>query len=65
VVLFELVVQYVRVGEFRVQRVDDLFGFVLIEAKFVLLDDVGWLTDRFLGAHRTSGYTRFGLKRFP
>ena len=29
VVLFQLVVQHVRVGEVGVQRVDDLFGFLL------------------------------------
>jgi len=39
------VVEDVGVGQFRVERVDDLLGFFLLEAKFVLLDTVCRLAD--------------------
>ncbi|PYZ02722.1 hypothetical protein C8039_04655 [Halogeometricum sp. wsp3] len=38
VVLFELMVQRVRVREVRVQRVDNLLGLLLVESEFVLFD---------------------------
>jgi hypothetical protein len=40
VVLVQLVIEDVRVREVRVQRVDNLFGFLGVEPKRVLLDGV-------------------------
>jgi hypothetical protein len=51
VVLVELVVEDVRVCEIRIQRVDDLLGFLLVETEWVLADRLCLFASAFLGTH--------------
>jgi len=66
VVLAELVVQHVRRREVRVQRVDYLFGLLLVDAEALgALDVAGVLEYVLLGAHCIRLFAPDPLKVLP
>jgi len=63
VVFVELVIEDIRVGEIRVECLDNLLGFVRIEPERLGFFDASELsTDGFLGAHNNSIFRRQSLK---
>jgi hypothetical protein len=63
VVFVDLMIEDVSVGQVRVQRVDDLLGFVGFEPeRFGFFDGAELLSDGFLRAHNIYLFTRHPLK---
>lgn len=66
-VFVELVIEDVRVRKVRLERFDDLFGFLFVESECVLVDGACFLSYGLLGTHDGSYLTpdsRINLKNF-